>query len=48
VIPEFLSKDEVDALVHRSKQLLEDFSLDGHPLVGSHVLGHLNDVSLHW
>lgn len=32
VLPEFLSKEEVDALVQRSKQLLEGFSLDGHPL----------------
>ena len=34
VISEFLSKEEVDTLVQRSKQLLEEFTLDGHPLVG--------------
>ncbi|CCA69574.1 hypothetical protein PIIN_03513 [Serendipita indica DSM 11827] len=32
VIPNFLSKDEVDSLMARSKQLLEEFSLEGHPL----------------
>lgn len=31
-VPRFLSPDETDALLKRSKQLLDDFSLDDHPL----------------
>ncbi|KAI6046176.1 phytanoyl-CoA dioxygenase [Pisolithus marmoratus] len=31
-IPAFLSKDEIDSLLARSKQLLEQFDLENHPL----------------
>jgi len=33
VIPRFVDKKDVDALLGRAKQLLDDFSLDDHPLV---------------
>lgn len=33
VIPSFLNKTETDALLARSKQLLDEFSLSDHPLV---------------
>jgi len=49
VIPEFLSQDEVHALLNRSKQLLEDFSLDGHPLVRiANLIYVLRGISLDW
>ncbi|KZV80505.1 phytanoyl-CoA dioxygenase [Exidia glandulosa HHB12029] len=32
VLPHFLSKEETDALLARSKALLEEFSLEGHPM----------------
>ncbi|KAF9516634.1 hypothetical protein BS47DRAFT_1340514 [Hydnum rufescens UP504] len=32
VIPGFLREDEITALLTRSKELLDEFSLDGHPL----------------
>jgi phytanoyl-CoA hydroxylase len=31
-IPGFLAPDETDMLLARSKQLLEDFNIDDHPL----------------
>ena len=33
VIPGFLAADETDALLARSRQLLDEFSLQDHPLV---------------
>jgi phytanoyl-CoA hydroxylase len=33
VIPRFLASDETDALLTRSRQLLDEFSLEDHPLV---------------
>lgn len=33
VIPKFLDKEEADTLLARSKQLLDEFNIDDHPLV---------------
>jgi len=42
VIPAFLLADETDRLLIRSKQLLDDFNVDEHPLVSVfHFLTHL-------
>ncbi|EGO00249.1 hypothetical protein SERLA73DRAFT_135992, partial [Serpula lacrymans var. lacrymans S7.3] len=46
-IPAFLTKDETDALLTRSKQLLDDFSVEDHPLTrfttGESDKGHVGD-----
>ena len=39
VIPGFLATDETDALLARSRQLLDEFSLEDHPLV--RLLNHV-------
>lgn len=52
VIPAFLASDETDALLARSRQLLDEFSLQDHPLVRSLITksslryGLLNSVSI--
>jgi hypothetical protein len=33
IVPSFLTSDDVKELLARSRQLLEEFSLDDHPLV---------------
>ena len=33
IIPAFLASDETDALLNRSRLLLDEFSLQDHPLV---------------
>jgi hypothetical protein len=33
IIPAFLAPDETDALLNRSRSLLDEFSLQDHPLV---------------
>lgn len=40
-LPAFLNPEDVDALLTRSKQLIESFSLEDHPLVRSF---HRNSV----
>ena len=35
LIPRFLSTEDTDALLKRAQRLLEEFSLDDHPLVSS-------------
>jgi hypothetical protein len=39
-IPAFLTSDETDALLARSRQLLDEFSLQDHPLVRSLITNH--------
>ena len=42
LIPGFLSREDADALLTRAKQLLEEFSLDDHPLVSLFTVWSLN------
>jgi phytanoyl-CoA hydroxylase len=42
-VPSFLSSEDVQAMLDRSKQLLEELDLDTHPMV-SHELTFLKDA----
>lgn len=38
LLPDFMKPDEINGLVKRSKELLQEFTLEGHPMVRALIL----------